>query len=180
MREKIVLFVMLTLFTFGLAQAADQHWLHVRVNDDGEKVSLNLPITLIDAVLSNLDVDEFHDGILQIEDQEFDREMIQAVYDAAVASDDGEFVSIEDGDESVHVLKKGDEIVVNIEDHHDTIKVRIPLKVVEALLSNTKGNQLNIAAALRELSESDDNTLVTVDGEDETIRVWVDDSMEGI
>ena len=148
--------------------------------DDGEKVSVNLPVSLIDAVLGNLETDEFHGGIIQLDDCEFDRAMIEAVYEAAVESDDGEFVKIEDGDESVRVVKKGDEIHINVEDHHDNIKVRIPLAVVKALLSNTDGDELNIAAALRELAESDDNTLVTVDGDDETIRGWVDDSMEGI
>jgi uncharacterized protein involved in tellurium resistance len=183
MREKITLITLLLLFTVSLAQAATQHWLHVRVSEgghDGEKVSVNLPVSLIDAVLGNLETDEFHGGMIQLDDCEFDREMIEAVYNAAVESDDGEFVKIEDGDESIHVVKKGDEIHINVEDYHDTIKVRIPLAVVKALLSNTDDEELNIAAALRELAESDDNTLVTVDGDDETIRVWVDDSMEGI
>ena len=183
MREKFVLVFLLMLFTVSLSQAAQDHWLHVRVSEtgeDGEKVSVNLPVSLIDAVLSNLDIDEFHNGSIRIDDAEFDRELIQAVYEAAKKSKDGEFVNIKDGDESVHVIKKGDEIHIDIEDHDERIKVRIPLQVIGALLASGDDDELNIAAALRELSNSGDNTLVTVESDDESIRVWVDDSMEGI
>ncbi len=183
MREKIALLFLLMLFTVSLAGASQGHWLHVRVNEageDGEKVSVNLPVSLIDAVLSNLDIDEFHNGTIRIDDAEFDREMVEAIYEAAKDAKNGVFVEIEDGEESVLVVKKGDEIHVNITDYDEEIKVRIPLKVVGALLSNSNDDELNISAALRELAESGNNTLVTVEGDDESIRVWVDDSMEGI
>ena len=92
---------------------------------------------------------------------------------------DTELVTVESEHENIKVNKVGDEIQIDIDDHGDVVKVRVPIKVAEAMLAGGE-DELDVLAALRELAAQGEATLVTVDGEDEQIRVWVDTSMEGI
>jgi hypothetical protein len=52
--------------------------------------------------------------------------------------------------------------------------VTVPLKVVDALLSGTKNDELDVAAALRALSDAGDVLLVAVQDSNQRVRVWVD------
>ena len=50
----------------GAAQASDE-WLHVRVVDqdsDGQRVSINIPMQMIEALVPTIETRELHDGIL--------------------------------------------------------------------------------------------------------------------
>jgi hypothetical protein len=53
------------------------------------------------------------------------------------------------------------------------VEVKIPLSVVDALLSGGK-NELDLVAGLRMLSSQGDTELVSVKDEESTVRVWVD------
>jgi ribonuclease HI len=46
--------------------------------------------------------------------------------------------------------------------------------VVDALLSNTKNNELDISAAIRALSDAGDALLITVEDASQHVRIWVD------
>jgi hypothetical protein len=48
------------------------------------------------------------------------------------------------------------------------------MKVVDALLSTAKENELDVAAALRALSDAGDALLVTVQDATQHVRIWVD------
>jgi hypothetical protein len=58
--------------------------------------------------------------------------------------------------------------------HSQKVEVTVPMKVVDALISTTKDNELDIAAALRALGDAGDAVLVTVQDASQHIRVWVD------
>jgi hypothetical protein len=53
------------------------------------------------------------------------------------------------------------------------VEVKVPLKVVDALLSAGK-DELDIVAALRALSSYGDTELVTVKDDENTVHIWVD------
>ena len=53
------------------------------------------------------------------------------------------------------------------------MEIKVPMKVVDALLSAGK-DELDILAALKALSAHGDTELVTVKDEENTVRVWVD------
>jgi hypothetical protein len=53
------------------------------------------------------------------------------------------------------------------------VEVKVPLKVVDALLSGKK-DELDIAAGLRALSAQGDTELVSVKDNESTVRVWLD------
>ena len=50
----------------------------------------------------------------------------------------------------------------------------IPMKVVNALVSGTQTDELDVAAAIRALSDAGDTLLVTVQDATEHVRIWID------
>jgi hypothetical protein len=54
------------------------------------------------------------------------------------------------------------------------VDVTIPMKVVDALFSTVKDNELDVAAAIRALSDAGDAVLVTVQEATEHVRIWID------
>jgi hypothetical protein len=56
----------------------------------------------------------------------------------------------------------------------ENVDVTIPMKVVDALFSTSKDNELNVIAALRALSDAGDALLVTVQDASQHVRIWVD------
>ena len=82
-------------------------------------------------------------------------------------------------DQEVRIAKSNGNIIVH--DPRKTagkesqkVDVTIPVKVVDALLSTAKENELDVAAALRALSDAGDALLVTVQDASQHVRVWVD------
>ena len=53
------------------------------------------------------------------------------------------------------------------------VEVKVPMKVVDALLSAGK-DELDVVAALRALSARGDMEIVSVKDADNTVRVWID------
>jgi hypothetical protein len=75
------------------------------------------------------------------------------------------------------VAKANGNIVVRVTDKKNKDKkvdVTVPLKVADALFSTAANNELDIAAALRALSDAGDVLLVTVQDSSQRVRVWVD------
>jgi hypothetical protein len=56
----------------------------------------------------------------------------------------------------------------------EKVDVTIPMKVVDALFSTAKENELDVAAAVRALSDAGDAVLVTVQDATEHVRIWID------
>lgn len=71
----------------------------------------------------------------------------------------------------VHVLDKSKD--------GEKVDVTIPMKVVDALFSTAKDNELDIAAAIRALSDAGDAVLVTVQDATEHVRIWIDSHSSG-
>jgi hypothetical protein len=87
------------------------------------------------------------------------------------------FVTVEDGDESVTVSKSNGYLQVHADEGDERVEVRIPESVVDALLSGS-GESLDIRAAITALAEHGEGELVTVNGDNEQVRVWIDGSAE--
>ena len=60
-------------------------------------------------------------------------------------------------------------------DHGADVDVKVPLRVVDALLSGPEGS-FDFAAAIEALAAYGPGELVTVRDGDETVRVWIDNS----
>jgi len=83
------------------------------------------------------------------------------------------------------VAKQGGHLFVHVKDKsrgdhskHSDVEVKIPMHVIDALLSAGK-NELDVVAALHALAQQGDTELVSVKDQDSTIRVWVDSKNVG-
>lgn len=162
------------------SSGSEGRWLHVKVDDtngDGETVRVNLPLGLVENVLPFIQFDELRNGKLHLDDWMPTEIDIRGVLEAIRDTEDAEFVTVESAGETVRVAKSKGFLLVHVEDDdgEETVDIKLPLKVVDALLSAGQ-NELDIAAAIQILGESADGDLVTVRDRSSTIRVWIDSS----
>jgi hypothetical protein len=155
-------------------------WLHVRVistNAKGETVRVNVPLELAEKVLPAIDHDRLHNGKVRIGCMDCDGVDVRTLFEAVRSSKDGEFVTVQSNDADISVMKKEGMLFVHVHDKnkpkHSQVEVKVPLKVVEALLSGSK-DELDIVAGLHALAGQGDVELVSVKDDDNTIRVWLD------
>ncbi len=170
------------------ASTADK-WLHVRVVEDGEKgetVRVNVPLSLAEAILPALKVNNHIDGgrVKIRHHHDWDNEIdFRAAFDAVKKAPDGEFVTVQKGkDEEVRVSKKDGYLLVTVRDENtrrdgskrtERVDVKVPMTVAEALFGGAK-DELDILAAVRALARHGDTQLVAVEDGRTTVRVWVD------
>lgn len=159
------------------AAKADR-WLHVKVEDskNGEKVRVNVPLRVAEAILPALNLDVIKNGRIRMEEIHTHGVDLRAVLEAVRTLDDGEFVTVESQEETVRVSKEGRFLLAHIQeggDKGEQVAVKVPLALIDALLSGEK-DELNITAAIRALNELGDEVYVAVTSRDETIRIWVD------
>jgi hypothetical protein len=160
--------------------ASGDRWLHVRVistNDKGDTVRVNVPLDLAVKVLPAIDHDRLHHGKVRIGCTECEDVDIRTLFDAVKTSKDGEFVTVQSRDADINVAKKDGQFLVHVQDKKKSrdsrVEVKVPMKVMEALLSAGK-DELDLVAGLRVLSTQGDMELVSVKDDENTIRVWLD------
>ena len=87
------------------------------------------------------------------------------------------YVTVEERDESVRIWKESGYFNVQVRDRRDErVDVRMPLEVVDALLG--RHGELDFPAALEVLAARGEGELVSVEGDGESVRVWIDRSPE--
>jgi hypothetical protein len=169
-----------TSSTQSSTSAHGDRWLHVRVistNSKGETVRVNVPLELAEKVLPAIDHDRLHNGKVRVGCMDCDGVDVRTVFEAVRSSKDGEFVTVQSNDADVSVMKKEGMLFVHVHDKnkpkHSQVEVKVPMKVVEALLSGSK-DELDITAGLHALASQSDVELVSVKDDENTIRVWLD------
>jgi hypothetical protein len=156
-----------------------EKYLHVNVQDpanDGS-VNVNVPLSLAENILPAINNRDLHDGKVSIHNADMNGVDVRALLDAVRSAPDNEFVTVKDKDSDVRVAKANGNIIVRVTDKKNKeqkVDVTVPMKVLDALLSTTKTDELDIAAALRALSDAGDILLVTVQDSSEKVRIWVD------
>jgi hypothetical protein len=182
------------------SSSTSDRWLHVRVidtNHKGETVRVNVPLEMAEKVLPAINKDRLHSGKIQINHSEMEGVDLKALLEAVRSSKDGEYVTVQSNDNDVRVAKQAGYMVVHVTEkgfkssksdksdksadkseeksyERSRVDVKIPMKVVEALLSAGK-DELDLVAALRALSaHGGDTELVSVKSDDSTVRVWLD------
>jgi len=167
------------LLVVALPAQAGGRWVHIRVQEDGgrgENVSLDLPFDTIETFLPALAKDQLEGRAVFGGDA--DEERIRAILTALRDSPDGQFVKVQGIGESARVAKENGLLVIQVEDDGERVNVRVPMAFVEALLGDeTEG--FDLAAGLRKLGELGDRALVTVDGDEDQVRIWIDDRESG-
>jgi hypothetical protein len=162
------------------ANSTKDRWLHVRVESPqpkNENVRVNVPLELAGKVLAAVTNDHLSHGKIKIDASQSKEVDIRALFDAIRTTKDGEFVTVQDNDSDVRVAKQGGYFLVHVHDKDhgkkEQVEIRIPMKIAEAMLSGAN-NELDILAAIRELSAQGDTELVSVKSDEETVRIWLD------
>jgi hypothetical protein len=182
MKHKLAGVAALVLMAAMAAAAqAPEKWLHVKVEDKGSKgeiVKVNVPLSLAEKILPAVNVDRLKGGKVRIETAKIHDVDMRAILEAVKGTQDGEFVTIESNKDNVRVAKSGGYLLVKVREvkkdgQQEEVDVKVPMTVVEALLSGDK-NELDVLAAIKALAAHGDTVLVEVRGDKETVRVWVD------
>lgn len=158
---------------------AQDLWIHVQVNEGkgDATVEINLPLSALEKMDGFIPREARESGRIRYNDRDFEAADLRRMWDELQRSPDATLVRVKEKDSNVHIAKKGDYLHVYALETggaREEVEIRMPLEVVSALLSGP-GDQLNIAAALRALARRGEGELLTVNGADETVRIWVDD-----
>lgn len=150
----------------------------ISTDSNGETVKVNVPLELAEKVLPAINKDRLQHGKVKVDKLDCEGVDLRALLDAVRNTKDGEFVSVQATDADVNVAKKGEYLLVHVTDksdkhwkyeeklekkseksaekseknrtHESRVEVKVPMKVVEALLSGGK-DELDLVAALRAL-----------------------------
>lgn len=166
------------LATLLLATAAmasiEGRWLHVRVEGtEDEHISINVPLTLVQTLLETDHGDELREGRIRLDDREWEAGHLQSILAALRDAPDSEFVSVRSSTETMRVAKEGGYLVMLAEGEGEgTARVRVPMRMVEAMLGG-EPDEIDLVAGLAALAEESGDLVVVEDG-DEKIRIWVD------
>jgi hypothetical protein len=185
MKRTFAWIAVVCLLAVSPAGAAEK-WLHIHVEEDGEHgetVKVNIPLSMVESMLPMISADELHHGKLDLDiDDDLEGIDLRELADALRDAPDADFVTVESDDESVRVAKEGDFLVVLAEERgrhsNETVRVRMPLAVVDALVGDDP-NELDLLAALEVLGEYEGEALVDVESDDSSVRIWIDSSESG-
>jgi hypothetical protein len=192
MRKSILAGVgLLTLSVLPSATAAAQTgtaWLHVRVEEakQASKVSVNLPMTVVEAVLrASPEMIEKHGKIHLGEHHGLKMADLRKIWKELAAVGDAELVTVESEDENVKVMRKGDLVQVFVDNKAkpgkdgksakggEEVRVEVPVSLVDAFLSG-EGEEGNFEAAVAELQKRRGD-IVRVKDDDSNVRIWIDE-----
>ena len=159
--------------------APAERYLHVNVQDPAkdESVNVNVPLAMAEKILPAINNHGLHNGRITIHNAEMNGVDVRALLDAVRTAPDNEFVTVTNKDSDVRVAKANGNIIVHVigkQNKKQKVDVTVPLKIVDALFSTTQNDEVDLAAALRALSDAGDILLVTVQDSNQKVRVWVD------
>jgi hypothetical protein len=160
-----------------------ERYLHVKVNggEKGESVNVNVPLSLAEKILPTINHGELHQGRISISNADINDVDWRAILDAIRTAPDNEFVSVKSDEQDVRVAKMNGNLIVHVRDSGkeggkggQKVDITVPMKVVDALFSTAKQNELDVAAAIRALGEAGETVLVTVQNAEQSVKIWID------
>lgn len=153
-------------------------WLHVQVlegGEDGARVNVNVPLSLAAVALKIADREDIRTGKVFLEGTEVTVPDLRAMWRELRTAGDAEFVTAREDDQSVRIFRKGDHVFVHVDgDEGETVRIQVPVSMVDALLSGENENELDLRAAIEELRGMTSGELVRVEDGEDTVRIWVE------
>jgi hypothetical protein len=155
-------------------------WVHVRVEEPNRRsrVHVNLPLPAVEIALKAAPETVASGGRIHLggHGRHLDVADFRQMWQELRRAGDTEIVSVEDGDDRVKISKKGDLVLVRVQENgeRDTVHVDVPAALVDALFSGP-GEELNVRAALAELRTMRGD-VVRVNDRNSTVRIWIDES----
>jgi hypothetical protein len=171
----------LLALTFGAAPLqAQTPWIHIEVDEneaDASHVKVNLPLSVVEIALMAAPKKIVDDGRIRLHpiDEDLDVEDLRRMWNELRAAPDSELVTVEKNEETVSIRRRGEEILIDVDDRRDgdKVQVRVPVTVVDALFSG-EGQELNLKDAFSEL-KSLRGDVVRVDDGETKVRIWIDE-----
>ena len=167
----------------GRLEAQAKPWIHIEVTEEGaseSKVHVNLPLSVVQVALDVAPEKIVSDGHIHIDhhgNNDLSVEDLRRLWQELREAGDAEFVSVEKDDETVTITREGELFLIDVDerssDEAETVRVRVPVRVVDALFSG-EGDALNLRDALEELKD-ERGEIVRVDGPNENVRIWIDE-----
>lgn len=188
-----VMGIALLLMGAAAAEAKTDLWLHIKVHDgnDDSRVSINLPLSVVQAATPLIPEEARTAGQLRIDGHDLSVQDLRRIWQEVQRQPDATYVTIDEGHAKVRVARSGGYLLIRAVEgessegsgrrHSDEgkhVDVRIPAPVVDALLQGG-GDRFDLAAAVAALARTGEGELVTVNGGHETVRMWVDGLSEG-
>jgi hypothetical protein len=181
--KKTLLGLVLLFLAVGMtvAQTTDK-WLHVKVDNTGDKterVRVNIPLDLAEKILPAIHKDHLQAGKLRLGEAKINDIDLRAMMDAIRSAKDNEFVTVDSQHANVRVAKQGGNLVVKVNEtkqgrKEQKVDISIPFSVIDALFSSGNKGELDLVAAVRALAAHGDTVLVTVTDGSSNVRIWVD------
>ena len=181
-RKALSIFLALTFVLAGATFADTEKWIHVRVDgDDDETVTVNLPLSLVNAAAALIPAEVNQEAELALDDLEIGWSDLRTFWQAVKDAPEATFVTVQTRDETVEVKKQGEYLLVRTTEQRTAdgaeVDVKFPPAVVDALFSGPDG-KLDFEAAIQALADEGDGHLVSVRERDQTVRVWIDHQNE--
>ena len=165
------------------AKPAAERYLHVKVDGGtkGESVNVNVPLSMAVKILPTINHGDLHNGRVTISGADINDVDLHAILDAVRTAPDNEFVTVKSSEQDVRVAKSNGNLIIHVRGSGkeggkggQKVDVTVPMKVVDALFSTAKQNELDVAAAIRALGEAGETVLVTVQDAEQNVRIWID------
>ncbi len=165
------------------AAPAAERYLHVKVDGGtkGESVNVNVPLSMAVKILPTINHGDLHNGRVTISNADINDVDLHAILDAVRTAPDNEFVTVKSSEQDVRVAKSNGNLIVHVRDSRkesgkngQKVDITVPMKVVDALFSTAKQNELDVAAAIRALGEAGETVLVTVQDAEQNVKIWID------
>ena len=163
-----------------LARGRDVSTLHIEVvEDDGDspKVKMAMPVALIEAMISSIDIDEFTSKHFmgELEHEGIDlRRFWQEVRDADIK----EFFTLETEDANIRAWRENGlfRVSVDADEGRRRDRTRVEISIPESLMDLLVGNaDTDPADAITALLDHGPMTLVEVETDDgESVKIWID------
>jgi len=192
-----VMGIALLLMGAAAAEAKTDLWLHIKVHDgnDDSRVSINLPLSVVQAATPLIPEDVRTAGQLRVDGHDLSVQDLRRIWREVQRQPDAAYVTVDEGHARVRVARSGGYLLIRAADREGPegsgrdrdsgrghggqhVEVRIPVPVVDALLQGA-GDRFDLAAAVAALARTGEGELVTVNGAHETVRMWVDGDAAG-
>jgi hypothetical protein len=184
-----VMGVALLLLGAAAAEAKTDLWLHIKVHDanEGSRVNITLPLSVVEAATPLIPEEARTAEGLRVDDHDLSVQDLRRIWREVQRQPDATFVTVDGPNGKVRVARRGGYLLIEAADHRtalgdgrhgsERVEVRIPVAVVDALLQGG-GDRFDLAAAIGALARTGEGELVTVNGDHETVRMWVDGAAE--
>ena len=170
--------------TFVNAQTptkAKTPWIHIEVNGEGndaEQVNINLPLSLVEVAVDVAPDEALEKASVHLDHHDLSIGDLRRLWQEFRAAGEEEFVTVEKEGERVHISRRGEHIIIEVDQTKDgtgteEVHVEVPVVVVDALLSG-EGEQFNLREAVAQL-KGQRGDIVRVDDGESRVRVWIDE-----